>query len=305
MSRQGATHEWVERYLEHLVVVKGLSENSIRAYSADLHDFLGFLSERNGRLESADEQVLFLYLVALRGRELTSRSLARRISSLRTFFDFACNEGWLPNNPARLLDGPKLQKLLPHVLSVQDMDHLLKQPECTSKLGFRDRTILETMYAAGLRVSEVCTLRPLDFDAQAGILRVWGKGSKERFVPLHLTAQKYLETYLNVWRPAFAPKEEIIFLNRSGTALTRQGLWKMIKRYALQAGIRQNISPHSIRHSFATHLLEGGADLRTLQVLLGHADISATEIYTHVQGKRLMDVHQAYHPRSNMPSGGS
>jgi integrase/recombinase XerD len=302
MNRDGSRHAWVDRYLEHLVVIKGLSENSVSAYSTDLHDFLDFLAERDGSLESAEEQTLFLYLVSLRSRGLTSRSLARRISSLRTFFDYAAHEGWFTHNPARLLDGPKIQKLLPRVLSIEDMDRLLRQPDCTTKLGFRDRAILETMYAAGLRVSEICALRPLDFDAQAGILRVWGKGAKERFVPMHLSAQKYLETYLESWRPRFSPKQDAAFLNRSGTALTRQGLWKMIKRYALQAGIRQSISPHSIRHSFATHLLEGGADLRTLQVLLGHADISATEIYTHVQGKRLLDIHQAHHPRSHMPT---
>jgi integrase/recombinase XerD len=295
-----SSHHWIDSYLEHLLVVKGLSEKTIQAYGSDLQIFLNFLEEKDHNLEKVDEQVLFLFLVYLRRKELNNTSLARYLSALRGFYDFVCQQGWLEQNPARLMEAPKLSKLLPEVLSMQEINNLLDQPVLNSKLGFRDRTILEVMYAAGLRVSEVLDLTPLSFDAQTGVLRIWGKGSKERLVPIHDAAQDCLNTYLYSWRNSFWPKEDFLFLNRSGKRLSRQGVWKMIKRYAQQAGVKRAISPHTIRHSFATHLLEGGADLRTVQLLLGHAEISATEIYTHVQEKRLMQIHEEFHPRSRM-----
>jgi integrase/recombinase XerD len=229
---------------------------------------------------------------------LTSRSLARHLSSLRLFFDYVCEHFQFPNNPARSLDSPKISKFLPDVLTPSEINALIEQTDPTTKLGVRDRTILELMYASGLRVSEVCILRPLDFDPLAGIVKIQGKGDKQRFVPVHQIAQNLINQYLTDWRPLFRPQEETLFLNRSGKSLSRQGIWKMIKRYAKQAHLDKDISPHTIRHSFATHLLEGGADLRTVQTLLGHTDISATEIYTHVQNKRLMNIHKTFHPRS-------
>lgn len=292
------SHPLVDSYLHYLLVVKGLSENSVQACSQDLKSLLGFLQERSGALEEVDEQTLFLHLISLNQKGLSNRSLARHLSSIRGFFDFSTAQDGTNHNPARLLDSPKLQKQLPEVLSQQEIKSLLLQPDCGSKLGYRDKTILELMYGSGLRVSELCFLRPLDFDPQAGVLRIWGKGSKERLVPIHMLAQDYLSGYLKGWRGSFSPKTDLLFLNRSGAGLSRQGIWKMIKRYALQAGIKRRISPHTLRHSFATHLLEGGADLRTLQVLLGHADISATEIYTHVQRQKLIAIHKKYHPRA-------
>jgi integrase/recombinase XerD len=294
------SHPWIDSYLEHLIVVKGLAENSVSSYGRDLREFHQFLLDNGRSLQDTDEHTLFLYLLHLNRKGLANRSLARQLSSLRTFFDYACEQAWIGSNPARLMDSPRTGRLLPDILSVEEVERVLAQPDCSTKLGFRDRTMLELMYAAGLRVSEVCSLRPLDLDPQAGVLKLWGKGGKERFVPLHLAAIEYASVYLESWRPLFSPRQEAMFLNRSGRALSRQGLWKLIRKYGMQAGIRSVISPHTLRHSFATHLLEGGADLRTVQLLLGHADIGTTEIYTHIQSRRLMDVHRRYHPRSRM-----
>jgi integrase/recombinase XerD len=292
------SHAWVDRYLEHLVVAKGLSEHSIAAYSTDLTDFLIFLNSHEGRLEGVTDDTLFLYLMHLRTRGLASRSLARHLSALRGFFAFAAAEAWLSESPAALISNPKLPRLLPDVLSREEVSRLLDAPDTTTPLGYRDRTMLELLYAAGLRVSELVGLTLGDYDAQAGLLRVFGKGAKERLTPIHALAGEFLSTYLTSIRGAFGPKDQFVFLNRSGRGLTRQAVWKGIKRHALTAGVPSRISPHSLRHSFATHLLEGGADLRTVQILLGHADISATEIYTHVQAGRLLAVHRAHHPRS-------
>ena len=288
----------VDRYLEHALVVKGLSENSIAAYAADLRSFLDFLRDKSVELDEATEQTLFLYLMFLRRAGLTGRSLARRLSALRGFFAYAAEEKLLPADPAKFLENPKLPRTLPDVLSREEVSAILNKPDTATKLGFRDRTILEVLYGAGLRVSECVGLRPLDFDPYTGLLKVWGKGAKERIAPLHAEGRKILEGYLAQWRPLFAPKEDFIFLNRSGTGLSRQAVFKCLRRYAVEAGITKTLSPHTLRHCFATHLLEGGADLRTVQVLLGHSDISATEIYTHVQTERLMRIHREFHPRS-------
>ena len=288
----------VDRYLEHALVVKGLSENSIAAYAADLRSFLDFLQDKAVELDEATDQTLFLYLMFLRRAGLTGRSLARRLSALRGFFAYAAEERLLPADPARFLENPKLPRTLPDVLSREEVSAILSQPDTATKLGFRDRTILEVLYGAGLRVSECVGLRPLDFDPYTGLLKVWGKGAKERIAPLHAEGRRILEAYLAQWRPQFAPKEDFIFLNRSGAGLSRQAVFKCLRRYAVEAGVTKTLSPHTLRHCFATHLLEGGADLRTVQILLGHSDISATEIYTHVQTERLMRIHHEFHPRS-------
>jgi integrase/recombinase XerD len=294
---------FVDRYLEHLLVVRGLSENSLNAYETDLRGFAAHMGERSVPLGETTEQHLFLYLVHLRSRGLGGRSMARHLSALRGLFQFLTEERIVKENPAALLENPKLPRLLPDVLSLKEVDRLLEQPDVGNKLGFRDRTMLELLYAAGLRVSELVGLDCLDYDPQTGILRVFGKGSKERLVPLHQTAQTFLWNYLSAWRNSFAPVHGNMFLNRSGKGLSRQAVWKMIVRYSLKANIRKTISPHTLRHSFATHLLEGGADLRMVQTLLGHADISATEIYTHVQASRLREIHGSFHPRSGSASG--
>lgn len=296
---QNFSHPLVDRYLEHLLVVKGLSENSLENYALDLRSLLEFLAEKGKTPEQVTEQMLFLYLMALRRRGLGNRSVARHLSALRGLYSFAVEEKLIKANPTQHLESPKLPKTLPEVLSREEMDALLSKPDLHTKLGFRDRTMLELLYASGLRVSELTGLKPLDYDPHTGLIRVWGKGSKERVVPVHAVAQDFLECYLRDWRGQFGPVQDRTFLNRSGKGLTRQAVWKLIRRYAAEAGIRKDISPHTFRHSFATHLLEGGADLRTVQVLLGHADIAATEIYTHVQTRRILEMHRKHHPRSH------
>lgn len=289
---------WMDRFLEYILVEKGLAENSVAAYTTDLESFQRFLSREGLMLESFTSQAALLYLLHLRQTGLQNRSLARHLATLRGLFAFLVRERLIAENPLEKLENPKLPLHLPDVLGREDVTALLAQPDRTDKLGFRDRTMLELLYAAGLRVSELIGLRPRDVDLQSGLLRVFGKGRKERVVPIHSACATYLDIYLKNWRPAFQPKSEFLFLNRSGKGLTRQGVWKLVKGYAQKAGIRQPISPHTLRHSFATHLLEGGADLRTVQILLGHADILATEIYTHVQASRLKSQHEKHHPRS-------
>jgi len=292
------SHPWMDRYLENLLVEKGLSENSLESYSGDMDALLAYLYERSIPLDAVDADVLFLYLTQLKSRGLKGKSVARHLSTLRGFFAFCTDEGFCRENPAALLDNPKLTRDLPEVLSRKEVEAMLILPDPNTKLGARDRAMLELMYAAGLRVSEVVDLRVLDFDPQTGVLRIFGKGAKERLVPVHDTAQEILSDYIDTVRPTYRPATDHMFLNRSGRGLTRQAVWKLVKRFAEKAGVERAVSPHTFRHSFATHLLDGGADLRTVQILLGHADISATEIYTHVQDGRLKDLHRSFHPRS-------
>jgi integrase/recombinase XerD len=291
-------HDEIDAYLQHLTVIRGLSEKTVEAYGSDLLFFRDFLTELGGSLDAVDEHTLFLYLVHLRRKGLKNTSLARNISSLRGFFEHLVQERILPASPAALLDSPKLARKLPDVLSRDEVTALLGRPDTGDRLGFRDRTMLELLYACGLRVSELVSMTAADFDHQSGLMRVMGKGSKERYVPLHDGAMRFLMDYLGHWRPLFGPKCDTVFLNRSGLGLSRQGVWKMIRRHAMEAGITRKVSPHTLRHSFATHLLEGGADLRTVQILLGHSDIMATEIYTHVQSARMIALHRKFHPRS-------
>ena len=294
------SHPWVDRYLEHILVEKGLSENSLSSYSNDLNSLLSFLSAKSFRLKDLSDKTLFLYLTYLRAKGLKSRSLARHLSSLRGFFAYAMDERWYKEDPGQLLENPKLPKKLPEFLTREEISRLLALPDVSTKLGMRDKVMLELLYAAGLRVSELIQIKVLDYDDQVGMLKIFGKGAKERLVPIHYMAQKVLIHYLKNTRPTFKPVEDFMFLNRSGKGITRQGVWKLIKKFAKLANIKRSISPHTFRHSFATHLLEGGADLRTVQLLLGHEDISATEIYTHIESSRLKSLHQKYHPRSGM-----
>lgn len=300
ISNNNHNHPWVDKYLEHILIEKGLSENSLAGYANDLTSLLTFLHDKSFSLNELSDQTLFLYLTHLRAKGLKSRSLARHLSSLRGFFSYAVDERWYKEDPGHLLENPKLPKKLPEFLTREEVMRLLALPDTSSKLGMRDKAMLELLYAAGLRVSELIDMKVLDFDPQVGMLKVFGKGAKERLIPIHFTAQDYLNQYLEYTRPTFKPVEDYMFLNRSGKGLTRQGVWKLIKKFATLAGIKRSISPHTFRHSFATHLLEGGADLRTVQLLLGHADISATEIYTHVESDRLRTLHRKYHPRSSM-----
>ena len=292
------------QWLDHLLAQRGLSPRTVEAYGRDVENFFLFAAEAEEEGAAPAEapfpasRDLFLYLAWMRGRGNTGRTLARRLSALRAFFAYGVEEGILAANPATLLENPRLPQHLPEVLSREEMERLLALPDMNTKNGWRERCMLELLYAAGLRVSELCGLTVGDLDLQAGLVRVFGKGAKERLVPLHALAVRLLGEYLRNWRPLFHPSGNHLFLNRAGEPLSRQFIWKRIKALALEAGIRRPISPHTFRHSFATHLLEGGADLRAVQTLLGHADISATEIYTHVQAERLRGIHRRFHPRS-------
>ncbi len=301
MNKSRGNHpHLLDEYLEHLIVVKGLSNNSVSSYQGDIEKFLIFLKKKRASLSLADEDILFLYFLTLRQQGISNKTLTRHLSALRGFFDYLCLKKVIETNPARLFDGPKLSRSLPAVLSIEEVKKLLSTPNTNTKLGFRDRAMMEVMYAAGLRVSEVCNLSLFDLDFQTGLIRIRGKGDRDRIVPIHIHAQRFLHEYICVHRKTFSPRVENVFLNRSGKQLTRQGIWKIIKKYAREAGIKKNISPHTLRHCFATHLLEGGADLRSVQILLGHADISTTEIYTHVQTQRLIDIHNKCHPRAGI-----
>lgn len=303
-------------WLNALLAERGLSGHTVAAYRQDLEALGAFLDEWNpsprteavsaSSLAALDDEALLLFVVWLRRRGDGRRTLARRLSCLRGFFTWAAEQGLIDTNPAALLDGPKLPSLLPDVLTREEAAALLDAPDGGDKLGCRDRAMLELLYAAGLRVSELIRVRPLDLDLQRGVVRVFGKGRKERLVPLHSRAVAELDAYLSQCRPLFNPapgsQGDMLFLNRSGRGLTRQGVWKLIKRYARQIGLKtggaRRLSPHTLRHSFATHLLEGGADLRTVQMLLGHSDLAATELYTHVRSDRLADIHARFHPRN-------
>lgn len=300
MSETVFPSDLVRAWLDSMLTERGLSQNTVAAYEQDLNTLRDFLQEAQWHWEQLNDDVLLLFIAWLRHRGDSNRTLTRRLSALRTFFSWCVDEGSLDANPATLLESPKLPSLLPNVLSREEIQALLRTPNEQTKLGRRDKTMLVLLYAAGLRVSELTDIHPLDLDLQRGIVRVIGKGNKERYVPIYDAAVQRLDSYLKTTRPLFNPVENYVFLNRSGKKLSRQGVWKNIKRYALLAGIDRPIFPHTFRHTFATHLLEGGADLRSVQLLLGHADLAATEIYTHVQSERLKAIHALYHPRSGI-----
>lgn len=294
-----------ERWLDELLAVRGLSPMTVDSYRQDIASLSSFLEESGlgdctakQALSRLDDEQLLLFVVWLRRRGDGKRTLARRLSCLRGFLGWCVDLGLMEGNPAELLDGPKLPRVLPNVLTRQEVLSLIDAPDTRTRLGRRDHAMLELMYASGLRVSELVHLRPLDIDLQSGVVRVFGKGRKERLVPMHARAVAVMDDYLRSVRPEFMPQESVVFLNRSGMGLTRQAVWKLIRRYALEARIGRDISPHTMRHTFATHLLEGGADLRTVQMLLGHSDLAATEFYTHVRSDLLEDVYRRCHPRN-------
>lgn len=290
-------------WIDSLLAIQGLSMATAQAYRDDLKLFFEFMKELAPDVSqdpALDEDIILLYLAWLKSRGNAPASIARRLTSLRSFFEFAISEKVMTENPATLLDNPKLPNYLPTVLEKDEMTRLLAIPDTGDRSGMRDRCILELLYAAGLRVSELCNLKLGDLDLQSGVAIVFGKGSKERITPIHVMMQNLLEDYIKNWRPQFKPCTNFLFLNRSGNGLSRQYIWKLVKKYAALAQIHRDISPHTFRHSFATHLLEGGADLRSVQILLGHASINATEIYTHVQSERLQTLHQAFHPRNQL-----
>lgn len=291
-----------QEWLDSLMAQKGLSANTLESYGMDFRSFLAFLesiceSGGNGRI-CMDEETIILYLAFEQTEGNCPATIARRLSALRSFFAYAVEDGVLKSNPLKFVDNPGIPFHLPEVLEKQEMENILELPCLDSRKGFRDRCILELLYASGLRVSELCGLKVGDVDLQRGIVHIFGKGAKERIAPMHNLVQKLLAQYIEKWRGLFRPASPSLFLNPSGKCLTRQSVWKLVKKYAEEAGIRRQISPHTFRHSFATHLLEGGADLRAVQMLLGHASIDATEIYTHVQIGHLKESHRKFHPRN-------
>jgi integrase/recombinase XerD len=287
-----------DQFIQHLRVERGLAKNTIESYSRDVAHFLDFLEKRNVPPHSASQVDVMEYVASLAGN-LSVRSIARNLSALKMFYRFLVSEGKTENNPTRLLSAPKLPRRLPAVLSSEEVKRLLDQPDPSTERGARDRAMLELLYATGLRVSELVGLRMSNVNLEAGYVRTMGKGSKERMVPMGGKALEALKDYLAHSRGRFLKKRSSshLFLGLRGTPLTRQGFWKIIKHYGLTAGIRKPITPHALRHSFASHLLEHGADLRSVQIMLGHADIATTQIYTHVTRERLKRIHEKHHPR--------
>jgi len=293
-----SAHAHLDAYLSHLKVERGLSANTLDAYARDLGRFLGHL-EREGRaLDALDVGVVAGFLVAIAEEGLSGRSQARVLSALRGFFQFLLREKAIAADPGELVDAPRLTRPLPAVLSRDEVLALLAAPRGDKPNRVRDRAMLHTLYAAGLRVSELVGLGLGEVNLESGFLTAHGKGDKRRVVPIGDLARDSIAVYLREVRPRWArPAERALFLTARGKPMTRQAFWLLIKRYAREAGIAKEISPHKLRHSFATHLLLGGADLRAVQTMLGHADIATTQIYTHVSGAHLARMVERYHPR--------
>ncbi|MDO9351349.1 MAG: site-specific tyrosine recombinase XerD [Deltaproteobacteria bacterium] len=293
-------HQLLDRFLHYLIVEKGLSKNTIEAYSHGLNRFLNYLRGK-GTEEIREISKLDIreFLLFLKRKGLSSKTLARNLVSIRVFLRFLTEESILSANPAEEIESPKTAKTLPEILSLEEVETLLEQPDPQIPQGMRDRAMLEMLYATGMRVSELTRLQVNHVHLDAGYVLVYGKGSKERIVPIGNEAIKWARRYMGETRERLLKKREspFLFVNRSGKPMSRQYFWKSIKAYGRRAGIRKRITPHLLRHSFASHLLERGADLRSVQLMLGHADISTTQIYTHVTGERLKKIHQRYHPR--------
>jgi integrase/recombinase XerD len=290
----------VRDYLDYARVEKGLAANSISNYQRDLNHFCKFLGGRRKTVAEAERDDVRAFLAALYERGLSAQSAARHLISLRNFFRFLAKEGRRPSDPTADVDAPKLDQRLPRYLSAQEVETLLGQPETSTPLGLRDKAMLEVLYATGMRVSELVRLRCSDFETGLGVVRCLGKGNKERLIPVGKSALRAVEAYWQVGRPALCKNGQgpFLFLNRRGEPLTRVGFWKILAAYGRRAGILIPLAPHLVRHSFATHLLERGADLRSIQLMLGHSDISTTQIYTHVLKQRLKQVYQSHHPRA-------
>jgi integrase/recombinase XerD len=290
----------LDQFLNYLVVEKGLSDNTLEAYGRDLARYVGFIKDLGiSRAEDISAALVLDFLASLKKAGLSPRSRARTLVALRTFHKFLLTEGLASGNPAAQIAAPRSLASLPQTLAPDEVDRLLAVPQGAGELDIRDRAMLELLYATGLRVSELVGLKMSDLQLDAGYLIAFGKRSKQRIVPMGESALEALTCYLREGRHLLLKDWECshVFLNRAGKGLTRQGFWKIIKKRALASGIRKNITPHTLRHSFATHLLENGADLRSVQTMLGHADISTTQIYTHVTRERLKKIHEEHHPR--------
>jgi integrase/recombinase XerD len=290
----------IDQYLNYLLIEKGLSRTTLESYSTDIIRYGEFLRQNRTRRLSEDDTALILkHMIALRKAGLSARSRARHLVSIRGFYRFAVQEKILKHDPVRLVDLPKTSLKLPDVLSVEEVSQLLETPDCDKPRGARDCAMLELLYAAGLRVSELVDLKLQDLNLEAGFVRVLGKGSKERVVPIGLHAHDKIESYLEKSRKTLLKNQAspYLFVARAAKPMSRQGFWKLLRKYAALAQLKKKVTPHSLRHSFASHLLEGGADLRAVQIMLGHVDISTTQIYTHVARQQLKILHERFHPR--------
>lgn len=292
---------FLREYLASLKLERNLSENTIASYKNDLTSLLNFLNDSGVDDPSQiTSKMLNDFFILLTKLGLSSRSSARYYSSLRGFFGYLIASSYIEANPMEKISAPKVSKGLPNVLNINEIEAILSQPDTSKKLGLRDKALLETFYACGLRVSELINLKISDLFLSEEMIRVFGKGSKERFVPIGSSAINWITEYLKNSRPLLEKKaksQHVLFLNSRGTKLSRMGVWKIVDSNANLAGIKKEVHPHTFRHSFATHLLEGGADLRAVQEMLGHVDISTTQIYTHIDRDYIKQVHKDYHPR--------
>jgi len=293
----------ISSFLTHAKVEKGLSANTISAYRRDLVKFEGFAKKRKLLVQTVSRDDLVDFLAGLYRDKLESRTVARQLVTLRNFFRWAQTQEIISEDPSIKLESPKIRKSLPGYLRLDEVEKLLNQPDDRTPLGMRDRAMLEVLYSTGLRVSELVSLRVSDLDTKVGCVRCIGKGDKERIVPIGRKALAMVDKYVcearsALVRQAKAVNSPTLFVNRRGVSLSRVGVWKILSAYGRKAGLRQALTPHMLRHSFATHLLERGADLRSVQLMLGHADISTTQIYTHVVEERLKQVYKAHHPRA-------
>lgn len=293
-------NKYIKTYLTSIIVEKGLSKNTAEAYSRDLSIYSTFLSSIKQNIVNATENNLFDYLVFLKKRKLSVNSTTRNIIALRGFYKYLIQEEIISKSPIDHIDLPKGEKKLPDFLTLKEVELLLKAPDVSSPLGMRDKTMIETLYATGLRVSELIGVSLNSIDMQRGTVTVLGKGNKERIVPFGDSAINWLNRYLTESRSLILGQKDskYLFITARGSKMTRQNYWFILKKYAILVGIDRNrIKPHILRHSFATHLLDRGADLRSLQEMLGHSDISTTQIYTHVTSERLKKTHKEFHPR--------
>lgn len=292
----------IRQFLDYLCVERGLAQNTIYSYQSDLKKFLLFLEEK-GRVavgSNISKKDIFDFLMYLKDKKLSANSIARNLISIRALFKYLVGEKIIAEDVTAVIESPKLWKKLPDTLNIDEVEKILSEPNSREIQCIRDKAILEILYGSGMRVSEVATLKLNDINFNAGFLKCKGKGQKERVIPFGSKAKIAIERYLKNSRPKFILKRkerEEIFLSRLGRPLSRVSIWKIVRSYARKAGIKKRITPHTLRHSFATHMLEGGADLRIVQELLGHADISTTQIYTHINKDRLKSIHQKYHPR--------
>ncbi|MGD8558129.1 MAG: site-specific tyrosine recombinase XerD [Gammaproteobacteria bacterium] len=295
-----ASQQQLEAFLDAIWMERGLSENTLNAYRTDLQGLARWLGQNHKQeLLYASRSQLLDYLSYRVNQGTKSRSAARLLSSVKRFYQYCVREQLIEQDPSDRIDAPKLGRTLPKSLSESEVEALLDAPDLKEPLGVRDRTMLELLYATGLRVSELISLRMEQINLRQGVVRVQGKGNKERLVPLGEEAQSWLEKYLDEARHAITPASvsEYVFTTRRHSAMTRQAFWYLIKRYAQKVGIKKHLTPHTLRHCFATHLLNHGADLRVVQMLLGHSDLSTTQIYTHVARERLRSLHAQHHPR--------